>query len=337
MHGKDIVDTNLSIKHRSVLNSVTANAHPKVLCIGDSITYAEQANIPDDGYTQNYAYHLICKELFMKDAIDNGNTGHNITFLGIYEKTKTFNYGGQNYNVKTHHEGIRGISLTQHLAGQVAQFKDDATGNWSLQAWLNKYRTLDDNGNRLTVGSGTGSLITSGNINSIDVCTPTHVIIMLGANGGGTLAQWQQMVSIIKTEFPNMIVGISIPDAAGTYFPSLHPNCNPLCTIWNDTGAQGSRHNQQYGLQSMLQAYWGDTTREAANEYILPFYYVAPTAESVALRDVHLPDSDIKLMGANKFYDNYGWHASTHVNGIGQTNWGYALYSWIKYTIAKSL
>ena len=67
VHGKDIVETPIVIKHRSTLNSVTSNAHPKVLCIGDSITYAEQAWIPDDNYTQNYAYHLICKELFMKD------------------------------------------------------------------------------------------------------------------------------------------------------------------------------------------------------------------------------------------------------------------------------
>lgn len=337
IHGKDIVETPIILKHRSTLNSITSNVHPKVLCIGDSITYAEQANIPDDNYTQNYAYHLICKELFMKDKIDNGNIGYDITFLGIYKKQKKFTYKEEEHTVITHHEGIRGISLSQHLNGNVAQFKDDITGKWSLRAWLNKYRTLNDDGERLSFGDGTGTLITSGNLQNIDVCTPTHVIIMLGANGGGTLLQWQQMVNTIKSEFPDMIIGIAIPDAAGTYFPSLHPNCNYLCTIWNDTGSQGSRHNQQYNLQKMLQEYYGTEEQEENNIYMLPFFFVAPTAESVALRTVPLPDAEYALTSDNKFYDHYGWHASTHVNGIGQTNWGYSLYSWLKYTIAKNL
>ena len=337
VHGKDIVETPVVIKHRSTLNSVTSNAHPKVLCIGDSITYAEQAWVPDDNYTQNYAYHLICKELFMKDKIDNGNIGYDITFLGIYKKQKTFTYKGEVHTVITHHEGVRGISLSQHLNGSVDQFKDDNTGKWSLQAWLDRYRTLNDDGVRLTPGNGTGTLITASNIQDIDVCTPTHVVIMLGANGGGTLSQWQEMVNTIKSEFPNMIIGIAIPDAAGTYFPSLHPNCNYLCTMWNDTGSQGSRHNQQYGLQKMLQEYYGNEEQEENNIFILPFFFVAPTAESVALRTVNLPDAEFALTSNNRFYDHYGWHASTHVNGIGHTNWGYSLYSWLKYTIAKSI
>ena len=337
VHGEDIIETPVVIKHRSTLNSITSNVHPKVLCIGDSITYAEQANIPDDNYTQNYAYHLICKELFMKDKIDNGNVGYDITFLGIYKKQKTFTYKEEEHTVITHHEGIRGISLSQHLNGNVAQFKDDKTGKWSLRAWLNKYRTLNDDGERLSLGSGTGTLITSDNLQNIDVCTPTHVIIMLGANGGGTLSQWQQMVNTIKSEFPDMIIGIAIPDTAGTYFPSLHPNCNYLCTIWNDTGSQGSRHNQQYNLQKMLQEYYGTEEQEQNNIFMLPFFFVAPTAESVALRTVPLPDAEYSITGNNKFYDHYGWHASPHVNGIGQTNWGYSLYSWLKYTMAKNL
>ena len=69
---------------------------------------------------------------------------------------------------------------------------------------------------------------------------------------------------------------------------------------------------------------------------MLPFFFVAPTAESVALRTVPLPDAEYASTN-NKFYDHYGWHASTHVNGIGQINWGYSLYSWLKYTIAKKL
>lgn len=333
--GNNIDEKKFTIKHRSTLNSITSNYHPKVLCIGDSITYAEQAYIANDGYTQNYAYHLICKEMFMKDSIDNGNSGYDITFLGIYKKTTKFTYNNEEYNVTTHHEGIRGISLSQHLDGSVTQFKDDSTGKWSLQAWLNKYRTLNDNGERLTLGEGTGTLINEGNLNDIDVCTPTHVLIMLGANGGGTIEQYKEMVDTIKSEFPDIVIGIAIPDSAGTYFPSLHPKCDEKCTIWNDTGSQGSRHNQQFGLQKMLQEYYGTEEQENNKIYIVPFYYVAPTAECVSSRFVPMPDNEYSSVMDNEFYDNYGWHASSHVNGIGHINWAYCLYSWLKYTIAK--
>ena len=159
---------------------------------------------------------------------------------------------------------------------------------------------------------------------------------MLGANGGGTLAQYKELVNIIKTEYPNMIIGLTIPDCAGTYFPSLHPNCDEKMTIWNDTGSQGSRHSSMHGLVSMLQEEFCTAAYENQNIYFLPFYFVQPTAESCSMRKVNLPCSEIRLTHDNIFNANYGWHASTHVNGIGHINWGYQLYSWLKYTIVKN-
>lgn len=335
--GNDIVDSNFNFKHISTLNSITQNVVPKVLCIGDSITYAELAEVNDDEHSQNWAYHLMCKELFMKDNIDNGGNGYDIKFLGHYQKKRKMNYKNVEYDVVTYHEGIRGISLNSYLNGGVDDFKDIQTNKFSLNAWLSKYRTLDDNGNRLTLGDGTGTNITESNIQNIDVCTPTHVLIMLGANGGGTLEQYKELVNIIKTEYPNMIIGITIPDCAGTYFPSLHPNCDEKMTIWNDIGSQGSRHNSMYNLVKMLQEEFCNDTYENQNIYFVPFYFVQPTAESCSMRKVNLPDADILLTHNNLFNASYGWHASTHVNGIGHINWAYQLYSWLKYTIVKNL
>lgn len=331
--GNDMRDTTFSIIHRSVLNSVTSATKPRILCIGTSITYGEMATVHTDNYTKNHAYHVTCKELFMKDAVDNGNSGFDVMFLGTQPLSKVFDYNGNTYTAKSFHEGIRGIRLEQHLNGAVPKFWDAVNSRWSLQAYLDQYRTMDDNGNRLTLGDDTGSLITSDNLNTIDVCTPTHIIIELGANGGGTLAQYQQLVGRIKDEFPNMIVALVMPDSAGTYFPSLHPNFGEQCTIWNDTGSQGSRHSQQYGLQQMLQAYYD--SRENVNEYMLPFFFVAPTAESVSNRLIGYPENEVGI--TDVFHENYGYAASTHVNGIGHANWAYCLYSWLKYTIAKEL
>lgn len=335
--GKDAADTTFNVIHASTLNSKTNGKTPKILCIGDSITYGERAQVNDDNHSQNWAYHLMCKQFFMMDNIDNGNSGYDVRFLGHYQKTRNMSYNGNTYPVTTYHEGIRGISLSQYLNGQVADFTSPTTGLFSIQAWLNKYRTLDDNLNRLTVGNGTGSMITASNINNIDVCTPTHVLIMLGANGGGTIDQYRQLIQIIQTEFPNMIIGITLSDAAGTYFPSLHTNCSDQMAIWNDNGSQGSRHSQQYGLVQMLQNEYANSTSENNKVFFLPFYFVQPTAESFAMRRVDLPDQSIQLVNSHLYNEPYGWYPSTHINGIGHTNWGYQLYSWLKYTIAKAL
>jgi hypothetical protein len=335
--GRDINYCSFDIIHASVLNSVTKHVTPKILCIGDSITYGELAQVNDDDHTQNWAYHLMCKEFFMKDKIDNQNQDYDCLFLGQYTKQRIMHYNSADYTIKTHHEGIRGVSLSSYLKGDVSAFQSETTGKFSINAWLSKYRTMDDQGNRLSLGNGTGSLITSDNIAEIDACTPTHVLIMLGANGGGTCSEYQELVNIIKSELSDTIIGITVPDAAGTYFPSLHPNCSDKMVIWNDTGSQGSRHAQQHGLTQLLQAEYGNADSEANNVYFLPFYFVQPTAESCSMRRVDLPDAMIQLTSKHIFSDSYGWHASTHVNGIGHINWGYQLYAWLKYTIVKSL
>lgn len=337
--GTDIVDSTFTVKHSSVLNSVTSGVKPRVLCIGDSITYAELATVNDDGHSQNWAYHLMCKELFMKDNIDNGGSGYEVLFLGQYKKQRVMTYKEQQYNVVTHHEGIRGISLSSYLNGNVAAFKSETTGKFSINAWLEKFRTMNDNGDRLTLGDGTGTSINSSNISEIDVCTPTHVLIMLGANGGGTQAQYEELIQIIKTEYPNMIIGMVLSDTAGTYFPSLHPNCNvERMTMWADISApQGSRHNQQYNLQKMFNQVWGSDEAEQNDIYLLPFFFVQPSAESFSMRETDLPDAIFRLTEDHLYNDAYGWHPSTHINGIGHTNWAYQLYAWLKYTIAKKI
>lgn len=332
--GNDIFDTQVNIKHRSVLNSVTASTKPRILCIGDSITYGEQALIPDDNYAQNHCYHLIAKELFMKDKIDNSNNGFDVLFLGTKSKSKTFTYNGNTQTVDTKHEGIRGISLSQHLSGvSTTEFWDSANSKWSVNAWLSKYRTLDDNGNRLMLGNGTGSLINSNNLNSIDVCTPTHVVIALGMNGGGTLEQYQQMINTLRTEIHDVKIALVVMPVSGTYFPSLHPNCSEKSVFWNNFDNIVSKRNQQYNLLKMFQ----DNFSESDNIYILPFFHTTPTAEGVASRKSNLIDGEYSSVLDSKHIEHFGWGANVHTNGLGHINWGYQLYSWIKWTIAKSV
>lgn len=347
--GKSIKKTVVTIKHRSTLNSITSNFHPKVLCIGDSVTYGEQATMPNDNYSSNQAYHLICKQLFMKDAIDNNDNGFNITFLGHFKKQNTFVYKNKSHVCKTYHEGIRGISMSSYLNGSVAAFKSNTTNKFSIDAWLEKYRTMDDAGNRLpwssagaTVVGQDGNTYTIGTLidsestlNNIDVCLPSHILIMLGMNGGATVEQYQEMIGIIHSEHSDISIAIGIPDSAGTYFPSLHPNCGSECTFWNDEkNGQGTRHSQQYDIMKNLQSEFGQSSYESQKVYMLPFFFVTPTAEGVSNRIADMPDAEFNHLTHSDFYEHYGWHASTHMNAYGHMNWGYCLYSWLKYTLA---
>lgn len=336
--GKDVLSKEYKTKLISTLNSITKNVTPRVLCIGDSITYAELATIEDDGYSQNWAYHLMCKELFMKDRIDNGNTGHDIKFLGHFKKTRTMRYKNADYPITTFHEGIRGISLSQYLNGEVEDFKSPTTNKFSIKAWLDKYRTLDDNGNRLRVGNGTGTLINSGNINDIDVCTPTHILLMLSSNRGFTIEQYRELVAIIKNELPNVIIGLAVPDVASTHFPSLHLKCGENTYMWNsghETGHSYTYHKQQYNCMKMLLEEYSN--KENENIYIVPFFFVNPGAESSAMRTMYSMDSNFEIMKDNITIEQYGWVPNVHINAIGHSNWAYQLYSWLKYTIAKNI
>lgn len=100
--------------------------------------------------------------------------------------------------------------------------------------WTDRWKTLASDGlTRLVVGSTAGSLINSGNINSIDVTSPTHVFIELGEND-----RWMFPADMTKT-VANLIsfkakidsaygwMGASAPKTA--YIIPRNPGCyNPF-------------------------------------------------------------------------------------------------------------
>ena len=351
INGYDIDEQSFNVLHRSTLNSVTKDVHPKVLVIGASVTHGEMATIPNDNYAQNYVYHLIAKQLFMKDKIDNGGNGFDITFLGRNKRTNTFEYNGTSYVCETHHEGYRGYSLLNFLEATnmyVQAFHSTTTNRFSLRAYIDRFRTMDDDGNRLpwvsagaTVTGTDGKSYTIGTeinteakLNSIDVCTPTHVVSALGLNQNATIEEFEELVNIIKTEYPTMQIGIALCDSSGTFFPSLHPHTDEKCIVWNDTG---SRHDKLFKLMDALQSRFCNEEDEANGIYLIPFFFVSPTAEGVSSRYAPLPDAEMNLTENNRYYSSFGWVSSIHTNGYGHMNWGYSLYSWLKYSIAKSL
>lgn len=348
-----------TLTNRCVRASVSKNKKPLVLCIGDSITDGQQALLYEDGLKNRYSFHDICLEMFMKDKIDAGNSGYDIEMLGTKSRSRKFKYNNAEYTVKTYHEGYGGSTASAWLNGTVGGgvFKKDNSTLFSISAWVNKYRTLSDDGRRLYFGTNRettgvagdnwgyyedgaksnyklGTLVT--NVESYNVCVPTHIHINLGANATTSVEQWQQFINIIHSEYPNVIIGLSVFDTAGTYFPSLHRDYDDSFCFWNEYAnnpnigidANISYHNKQFNTQVNLQNFYG---KENEKVYVLPFFYCTPSVESAAYRRMSAPLDD--LLGREPSKLMYGWGGIYHINPLAHSYCAYQFYSWLKWTL----
>lgn len=203
----------------------------------------------------------------------------------------------------------------------------DKSGNikFSIKKWLSRYRTLDDNGNRLTWGSDNiGSLVTQETLNTIDVGTPTHVVIQLGTNDfdkrtpQGFRDDYMAMINTIRSELPNAIIIMSLtPPVIGTYYPERYPSYIDI-----------PQPNNNYAYNNAK--YWVDYFDKNVNEendklFLMPTYFVTPSALAANVMPFQINNGE-------KLYKCIGAGYAIHPNSRAGFNWGYQLYSLIKYT-----
>ena len=213
-------------------------------------------------------------------------------------------------------------------SGINAFFDPNKTGNnrFSIAKWLERYRTLDDNGNRLTLGNGTGTKITSENIDIINVCTPTHVVLQMGLNDwtreslSQYIADMDVFVDEIKTQLPNAKIAITLfPDDPGTYFPEMYPNirgCN-----------MGGLHNNTRNWIAALIEHFSDSE----DVDLLPIYFVMPPAVSLSYRWSQNDSDGLVKIPFGPASNNY------HANGYAHRAWAHQVYAWIKATLAEEI
>lgn len=144
---------------------------------------------------------------------------------------------------------------------------------FDLNKYLERYRTMDNAGNRLegsagqTVIGGDGQTYTIGtkvnNTNDYDVCTPTHVIINVGVNDSEA-----NSVTIAVASLKRLISLFTVPTA---YFLTRMPG---VCNLgdWGDLAipAQYVPFAHNVGVLSELKG-WFD---EQVNKYLLPIYAI---------------------------------------------------------------
>jgi hypothetical protein len=202
------------------------------------------------------------------------------------------------------------------------------TNRFSINKWLERYRTLDDNGNRLILGNGTGTQITASNLTEMDVCTPTHIVIAMGHNDmennyKGTPDEFhtniQEIITAIRAELPNVIILlVATPPLIGTWHEELYQNY--LFT----NGVIRPYNTQKYMDNVRWMVSYCDAN-ESNGIYLLPQYFVTPTCN--AMSTVKQTDGI-----GNVYYQPYAAGGlNAHPNENANRIWGYQLYSQLKY------
>jgi len=333
----------------STKSDITLDSNIRVLPIGDSVGggFGGTQNVINDNPRTSWA---IAQKLFYLDSIKSGDvTKHKIQFLGfrnVVDVSATYN--STTKTGKAYSEGRGGWKLSDYLyLENVAEVYNpfyDATKTWtnaalntagvkfSLAKYLARFRTHDDSGNQLAVGYGI-NIKTSGltdtdtmsiNINDAYVNTPTHIIIQLGLNDthdANYIINISYIIDAIKEEYPSMIVGLSLTDSVGSYFPELYTEYafDNFSYLLGDT----TLHPKCYEWNNLLQG-----LENVVNKiFYIPNYFIQPTAEGVATKTITSNDGTV-INADDSTYGKY------HPNNVAHSAWGYELYAWLKYTLS---
>ncbi len=355
INGNDIKEINFNINVFSTKSTVGKDKIAKVLVIGSSTVYGEGATYLSNGIQNVKPYHAICYELFKKDNIEQ--SGGNLYFpLGTLKHANlSFTFNEETYNYDDYHEGRRGQSIQQTIESTPV-FLDD-NGQFSLIAWLENYRTLTDKGERLYFDSSKTTTGVAGDSNigyledgsvakdeqgqtiyigkkvtntlSYNVCEPSHIVYHLGANGGGTKEQYEELVGYANRDFPNAFVALVMNDSMGTIFPSSYFDAGASKCRWNLTD---SRHELCFNIQKVYNDFETEEYKQK-KVYVLPFFFVSnPLFFSV--RQSNLPEFDYNGGFESQHLQPFGWFPTVHADIRAHSNYAYQLYSWIKYTFS---
>lgn len=328
----------LSITNRQILNTATSSIFPKVLVIGDSVTEGWFANYPTMTNTPT-TYWSWAKYFFQKDKQQN-ESGFDSLFIGTLNGVH-IQYDG--VDVDAYAEGRGGWQAqiywgSSSSGGKTNPFYDSTLQHFSLTSYLNKYKTLADDGvTRLVVGSTAGTAVT--NVNAYDVCTPNVVVIQLGMNG--TAANHKEyvvkMIRQIKAEYPDMKIILSCVDAALCMFPSLYPQYEGISLTDYDSAHARALTIMKWAIDTLPSlTYTYDETdyemTEANGIYVVYTGAVMPMPYSCNVREIANPMSSLQE-GLRRYVGVDAIERVKHPSRFAHAAIGYELYSAIKWIL----
>lgn len=354
--GDNIEDINIDIPIISTRNKATENHPVRLLCIGDSVTQGFLTDYGKPYPNSPKQYWAWVKALFEMDKIENSENGFFFESLGNLIGSS---YNGVSFdinfngivknNIKAFAIGAGGNSIDNMFSptfysGQTNPLYNPESNTFSLKYWVENYRTLivksDGTTERCTI-ENKGQLAPS-YTTQYNVCEPTHVLFLLGYNGSYStdgsvrdnyISKYNQLLSIIKSEYPDIKVLLTLPDVAGTYFPQYY---NEYCSdekalysmnMYNGTTAD--HHNRFSFMNKDLI----EICSQHDNAYYVPTYFITPGPMAMAARQV----SETSFLASNSVNNNLyvacGDAPIVHPNCVGHANFAYQIYSLIKSTL----
>ena len=117
-----------------------------------------------------------------------------------------------------------------------------------------------------------------------------------------------------------MIIGISMIDSAGGYFPQYYREYSNE-GFFNMLG--NKLHKKMFNWVEQIYS----LCTEAGNVYFIPNYFIQPTIKGCQWYDLIGADGEVsKFVGTNSAY---------HPNNIAHSAWGQQVYNWIKWTLTR--
>ena len=338
--GGVLTGTIIEFVRRIVPGSISKKKKPRVLVIGDSVTSGYGSNSNKSEAWKPNQYWAYAKMFFEMEKMDNGDKAdeYNALFLGSWSNGSfTIHHNNVERPVRAMAEGYGGASLEQLFeavlgnAGVANPFYNSTAGTFSLLSYLSRYRTMDDEGERLecsdsnpagerVVGSDgktyvIGTEITTQKLlNNVDVCTPSIVVLNLCHNT--TLENYKKnigtVVSIIRKELPDTKIVIMTIDEAGTLFPGDYPEYKV------EKASYGGLHDKNAAIYNYVKE---NVENEKAGVYLLGAQFVMPTMEGYpTVEEDGEYEANPAVLGPNY-----------HPNNRAHEAWGYVLYSMIKW------
>lgn len=350
--GETVINKDVMITKKSVLNSAVSGIGIRSLVIGDSVVNGTGANFPTavTGADNPTAFWSYMAKMAIEDKADNGG-GFDFVSIGL-RSSRTIKVNGSDHKIWA--EGRGGWKVEDYLflldntEGAPGAYWNpfytektwinpdlntityengtvSKTGvKFSIQSYLDKYKTLADDGvTRLVAGDTAGTEVVD--VNANDVCTPNVITISLGFND--TQANYElyidYMVASIREEFPTTPIVINLLDAAGTYYPELYP------TVSSDGSNMlgDALHAKMYAMLAKGQSLHD----ESGKVFFCPNYFIQPTGFGVTTRPSNLPEG---ITGAGfEFNIETGSGSNYHPSTFAHASWGYQLLSLIKYIL----
>ena len=321
------------IQYNKVMTKASL-VNPNIFCltIGDSVTAGAVTDVP---------YYKVCADHFAKEDIDFNRTS-NVHFLGnIQSVSSTLNYRNKTKEVQACACGVSSWSLRMWLNednnGKPNGFcytDGEGSKQFSILKWIERYRTMDDDGNKLELTSpNIGTMITENNINKIKCCTPNVIYINSTHNDdpANIIADHEKIIEVIQKELPDCKIIIASPmPLIGTWWGEKYAG-----VTWYDRTMEQPNHSfapayAPIRLKSLK--YWNEVEKSGKyrNVYAMPQYVCTPTVDGFESRDYQLCNG--KTM---KMYIDENQMINVHPSTVTHKNWGYELYAMLKYLFCK--